>query len=186
MALTREVVLEKADEYAAKEPLYTVEAENIETLPQAYRTGEYGWRDAMWVVRWYYRRYLGTYPDDQRRAGEAAFGDNGFDEVQAAISKAAGADDLDSKLKALTSLDGVTVPVASAFLMFLDPERYIVIGDREWAILVEAGELDTPAPKEFTVDDYATYLEACRCRCKTVDCSMWTLYRAIWRLGTQD
>jgi len=186
MALTTEIVLEKAEEYADEEPLYIVESENLATLPEAYRTGEYGWRDAMWVVRWYYRRYLGGYPDAQRREGEAAFGDNDFDEIQAAIAEAASADGLDVKLEALTSLDGVTIPVASAFLMFLDPERYIVIGDREWSVLAEAGDLDDEIPAEFTVEDYATYLEACRGRCADLDLSMWTLYRAIWRLGLRN
>ena len=186
MALTREVVLEKAEEYAETEPLYAVESENIDTLPQAYRSGNYGWRDAVWVVRWYYRRYLGEYPDDQRRAGEAAFGDNEFDEVRTAIAEAASADDLDTKLETLTSLRGVAIPIASAFLMFLDPEEYVVIGDREWRVLAEDGTLDPDVPESFTTEDYTTYLEACREQCETFDCTMWTLYRAIWRLGADN
>jgi hypothetical protein len=184
MALTREVVLDKAQEYAESEPLYAVESENIETLPQAYRSGNFGWRDAVWVVRWYYRRYLGDYPDDQRRVGEAAFGDNEFDEVRSAITEAASADDVDTKFEALTSLEAVTIPIASAFLMFLDPDDYIVIGDREWRVLADAGDLDPDVPEPFTAEDYTTYLGACRHRCEAFDCSMWTLYRAIWRLGT--
>lgn len=186
MALTREVVLEKAEEYAETEPLFAVESENIETLPQAYRSGNYGWRDAVWVVRWYYRRYLGEYPDDQRRAGEAAFDDNGFDEVRTAIAEAVDADDIDTKFDALTSLEAVTIPIASAFLMFLDPDEYIVIGDREWRVLAEAGDLDPDVPETFTAEDYRTYLGICRRLCDAFDCSMWTLYRAIWRLRSDN
>ncbi len=183
MDLTRELVDEKAAEYAEEEPLYAVEAESIETLGDAYRSGEYGWRDAMWVVRWYYRRYLGEYPDRSRRSGEEAFGENDFEAVRNAISGAVNGPDLEGRLDSLTTLAGVDVPIASAFLMFIDPETYIVIGNRECAVLADAGHLADPGPREFTTDEYRRYLEICRDLCDREGYGLWTLYRAIWRLG---
>lgn len=183
MELSRDLVEKKAAEYEDEEPLYAVEAESIETLGDAYRTGEYGWRDAMWVVRWYYRRYLGDYPDRNRRSAEKAFGENDFDSVREAIAGAASAGKVTAKLESLTALEGVDVPVASAFLMFLDPEAFIVIGDREWAVLADADHLSAPIPDTFTTDDYRRYLEVCRTLCGREGYGMWALYRAIWRLG---
>jgi hypothetical protein len=91
--LTRSTVEAKAEEYREREPLYPVEAEQVETLPAAFAAGEFGWRDAAWVVRWYYRRYLGAYPDADRRAAEEAFGENDFETVKRVLVDAAGATD---------------------------------------------------------------------------------------------
>ena len=45
------------------------------------------------------------------------------------------------KLEALTTLDGVSVPMASAILMLLDPRRYGVIDIRVWQLLYALGEV---------------------------------------------
>jgi hypothetical protein len=186
MELTGSLVASKAEEYAEEEPLYAVEAEQIDGLPDALAAGEFGWRDAEWVVQWYYRRSLGAFPNDRRRAREDAYGANGYEAVRAAIRAASVAGPAVEQLEALTALAGVDVPVASAFLMFLDPERNIVVGDREWAVLQRAGELDEPVPEPITTADYEAYLGVCRALGDRFDCSMWTLYRALWRLWKDE
>lgn len=182
LTLTRPLVEAKAEAYAAREGLFAVEDEQLETLPAALAAGDYGWRDVEWVVRWTYRRYLGAYPDDRRRAVESAFGENDFEAVRAALATARSAAGPDEALAALTGLSGVDVPVASALLMFLDPAAYLVVGEREWTVLHEAGELDDPAPDPVTAADYARYLESCRAVADRLDCSLWALSRALWRL----
>lgn len=182
MELTPDLVSRKAEEYEDEEPLYAVEAEHIETLPDAFGSGDYGWRDAMWVVQWHYRRYLGEYPDSRRRSAEKSFESNDFDAVHEAIATAVATDNLGDRIGVLTDLEGVDVPVASAFLMFIDPEQFIVIGDREWRVLADAGRVPPEVPERFSTDDYRTYLRACRSRCEAGGYSMWSLYRAIWRL----
>ena len=185
MELTAERVEREAARYAEREPLYAVEAEEIEGLGPALASGEFGWRDAEWVVQWYYRRRLGAFPDRERREREAAYGENGFEAVRDALGAAAEADDARTALASLTELSGVDVGVASGFLMFLDPEAYIVVSDREWAALCAAGELDEPAPDDIGPRDYETYLARCRALGDAFGCSMWTLYRALWRLGDE-
>lgn len=182
MALTRDLVEAKAEEYAAEEPLYAVEVEQIETLSDAVVAGDYGWRDAEWVVQWYYRRYLGAFPDRRRRGLEAAYAENDFEAVRDALEAARSADEPLEAVAPLTGLSGVGVSVASAFLMFLDPESYIVVGEREWSALLDAGETDDPFPEPVAVSDYVGYLETCRAIGERVDCSMWRLYMALWRL----
>jgi hypothetical protein len=183
MELTQSAVERAATAYAEEEPLYAVEAEQIEGLGDALASGEFGWRDAEWVVQWYYRRRLGSFPNDQRRAREDAFGENDYEAVRDALAAAAGADDALGALDRLTELSGVDVGVGSAFLLYLDPEAYIVVSDREWRALAVAGELEGPVPEPITRGDYGTYLEVCRSLGERFDCSMWTLYRALWRLG---
>jgi hypothetical protein len=183
MEFTRPVVEAKAGEYRDEEPLYAVEQQHVEILPGMLGEGDFGWRDVEWVVRWHYRRYLGEYPDAERRATEERFGENGYEAIQGALEDVVDTDDdVASRVDRLTQLAGVDVPVASAFLAFLDPERYLVVGEREWTVLYEAGELSDPYPDPPTVADYESYLATCRSVCERFDCDPWALYRALWRL----
>lgn len=185
MELTRSVVETRAEEYREHEPLYPVERTQVETLPAAFASGEFGWRDAEWVVRWYYRRFLGAYPDAERRAAEDRFGENDFETVRNALTGATATDDVIRRLDLLTDLRGVDVPVASAFLLFADPEAYAVVGEREWTVLRRAGELSDPYPDPPSVAEYEAYLGTCRSLADRFDCGQWTLYRAVWRLWTE-
>jgi hypothetical protein len=49
------------------------------------------------------------------------------------------------KLKLLTSLKGVSVPMASAILMLTNPKRYGVIDIRVWQLLYKMGTVNTNA-----------------------------------------
>jgi len=186
MDLTAELVEEKAAEYEREEPLYVREQEHVETLPDVFPDGDFGWRDTEWVVRWYYRRFLGGYPNADRMAVEDAYDDNDYESVRDALIAADAADDPATAVVELTDLSGVDVGVGSAFLLFTDPERYLSVGEREWGVLHASGTLEDPFPDELTPDDYARYMEACRDICDRLDCSLWTLYRAIWRLGKDE
>lgn len=197
MELTREAVENAATEYESEQPLYAVEEEHVELLPETFASGDYGWRDAEWVVQWYFRRFLGAVPNRERRAVEDAYGENDYEDVHDAITAAveadaaatggetAAADATAEKLDALTELSGVDVAVASGFLFFIDPERYVPVGEREWRVLETAGELTAPYPDPPTVEDYLRYDTACRAVCERLDVDPWTLYRALWRIGTE-
>jgi len=185
MELTPSLVEERAREYRETEMLYDTEREHVEDLPAAFAAGDYGWRDAEWVVQWYFRRYLGAYPDADRRAVESAYGENDFEEVRDTLSAVARAEDDGERVRLLTTLSGVDVRVASAFLQFMFPEWYVVVGDREWAALRAAEELDDPYPDPPDTGAYLTYLEACREVADRCDCDLWTLYTALWRLWNE-
>ena len=196
MDLSESTVRDRAREYAAAEPLYDVERQHVETVPKTFAGDEYGHRDAQWIVRWYFRRYLGEYPDRERREREAAFRDNEFDDVIDALDAAADAvgaatdgsenetrdsADVDAALDALTALDGVDIAVASAFCQFLAPLRFVAIDPRTWAVLAAAGELDAPYPDPPSSADYRRFDDACRAVTDRTGADAWTLYRALWR-----
>ncbi len=184
MELTAERIAEKRGEYPAAQPLSTVEEEHREMLPETFASGDYGWRDAEWVVQWYYRRFLGAYPDSERRRVEETYGTNSFEDVRAAIAGAVGAEAMADKLESLTALEGIDVPVGSAFLQFIAPDRYIVVSGREWEVLRRTGEIGDDYPDPPTVPDYERYLETTRTLASRRDCDLWGLYRALWVLGT--
>jgi hypothetical protein len=186
MELTAAVLDEKIREYPNVQPLATVEEEHIELLPGTFASGDYGWRDAEWVVQWYYRRSLGAYPDSERRAVEDAYGENSFEDVRTAIAAAVDAGAVAGKLDRLTALEGVDVPVGSAVLQFVDPDSYIVVGDREWSVLREADAIEDAYPDPPTIPEYERYLATCRTIADRCDRDLWGLYRALWVLGAES
>ncbi|MDZ5813163.1 hypothetical protein U4E84_17680 [Halorubrum sp. AD140] len=195
MDLSESTIRDRARAYADEEPLYDVERQHVETVPKTFAGDEYGRRDAQWIVRWYFRRHLGEYPDRERREREAAFRDNEFDDVIEVIDAAvdavgAGTDgsdpaddspDVDAALDALTALDGVDVAVASGFLQFLAPSRFVAIDRRTGGVLAAAGELDGDYPDPPSAADYRRFDEACRAVTDRTGVDAWTLYRALWR-----
>jgi len=183
MNLTADVVAEHTRTYPEVQPFSMVEDEHRELLPKMFEGGDYGWRDAEWVVQWYGRRFLGGFPNRDRRALEDAYDDNDYDDVHDAISAAVDADSAAGMLSHLTELAGVDVPIGSAFCQFIDPERYVVIDEHQWTGLHEAGELKSEYPDPPTVADYERYLDVYRSVAERCDCSMWDLYRALWVLG---
>lgn len=186
VTISRSLVEEYAEAYRESEPLYTVEQENVDLLPAAFERGEFGRRDAEWVVRWYYRRYLGDFPDVERRRIEEEFERNDYEAISEAISGAVEAETVEEAIDHLTALQGVGIPVASAFLMFIDPEQFVVVGEREWSVLRAHDELADPYPDPPMVTEYETYLEACREVADRVACDLWTLYQALWRLWKEQ
>ena len=185
MELTRSLVETKAAQYRDSQPLSTVETEHIEILPGMLTEGDFGWRDVEWVVQWYFRRYLGAYPNRKRRAVEDAFGENTYEEVMQTLSSVSEMTDPRAKLEALQTLDGVDVRVGSAFLFFMFPETYVPVGDREWEALSVAGHLSEPYPDSLSVEEYLTYYDACVELMDAFEVDPWTLYRALWQLGSE-
>jgi len=186
MNLTADVVADRSRAYPEVQPFSMVEDEHRELLPRMFADGDYGWRDPEWVVQWYGRRFLDGFPNRDRRALEDAYGDNDYEDVHDAISAAVDADTAAGMLSHLTELDGVDVPIGSAFCQFIDPERYIVVDERQWRVLREAGELDADYPEPPTVAEYGQYLDAYRAVTERCECSVWELYRALWVLGQDE
>ena len=183
MDLTPATVTAAREAYPDRQALAAVEGDHVGLLPKAFAEGDFGWRDAEWVVQWYYRRFLGAFPDEERREMEDAYGENGYEAVRAAIAGAVEADGAAAKLDHLTALSGVGVEVGSAFLQFIEPEAYVVCSHREWSVLHAAGELDDEYPDPPDVSEYERYLAVCEALADKSDCDLVGVYRALWVLG---
>jgi hypothetical protein len=186
MELTADTIEELVAEYPEYQPFSTVEDEHVDLLPETFASGDYGWRDAEWVVQWYGRRFLSGMPNADRRELEAAYDENEYEAVHDAIGAAVEAEDADGMLSSLTELAGVDVAIGSAFCQFIDPDRYVVIDSRQWGVLRDLGELDGDYPDPPSVDDYETYLSAHRALAERCECSLWELYRALWVTVERD
>ncbi|MFC6988887.1 hypothetical protein ACFQJD_09495 [Haloplanus sp. GCM10025708] len=183
MELTAALVAEKADEYERREPFYEVERERLATLPAAFDEGPMVWRDVEWVVRWYFRRNRRSRPDRRERV-EAAFRDNDFDDLAAALDAVHDADTDRERLTRLEALAGVDVPVASAILQYAFPDRYVAVDARLWSVLRDADELDDSYPDPPSKADYERFVTICRTVADRLGVGLQTLYRALWRLGS--
>ncbi|PIO08587.1 hypothetical protein COU59_01240 [Candidatus Pacearchaeota archaeon CG10_big_fil_rev_8_21_14_0_10_34_12] len=65
----------------------------------------------------------------------------------------------EEKLQLLTSLKGVSIPVASALLTIINPKEYGIIDIRVWQLLNLYDEVKTkPSGMGFNINDYLLYL----------------------------
>jgi len=193
---------EHVETYRETAPFYPVEAESVETLPDAFRAGDYGRRDVEWVVRWYFRRRVDAIDHEERRAVEEAVEDADPSELRGAMWDAIDALDEASPeeggdgdprapahhraLDALADLPGVDLAVASALLWFLDPDRFLVVGDREWRVVAALTDLDPAYPEPMTPAAYDRYLDAVRTLADRLDVDHWRLYMVIQRVYAEE
>jgi hypothetical protein len=78
---------------------------------------------------------------------------------------------------------GVAVPMASALLMLLDPERYGVIDIRAWQLLYETGTVQTNARgMGFTIENWLQYLTILRRLARKFRVSARDIGRALFNL----
>lgn len=86
------------------------------------------------------------------------------------------------RITRLTSLRGVSVPVASAILTLIDPRRYGVLDIRVWQLLFALRTVGTrPGGRGFTIDDWLGYLGELRRHARALGVPAraieWTLFR---------
>ena len=67
------------------------------------------------------------------------------------------------KLHVLTALSGISIPTASAILMFLDPNKYGVLDTRVWQLLYDFKKVkDKPDGYNFNLKHWQLYLDVLR------------------------
>jgi hypothetical protein len=101
--------------------------------------------------------------------------------VRAATREALAARDERRRLDALTRLDGVSVPMASAVLTLLRPRRYGVIDIRVWQVLHALGRVEGRADgRGFAFAHWSAFLEALRGVSKRLRVSVRAVERALF------
>ena len=88
---------------------------------------------------------------------------NSAERVREASRRALACRNERGRMEHLMTLDGVSVPVASAILTLLDPRRYGVLDIRAWQMLYAMRGVDAnPAGRGFSVGQWIHYLAALR------------------------
>jgi len=96
-------------------------------------------------------------------------------EIADALRLALSADSERSAVAVLKGLNGVNVPVASAILTAINPQKYTIIDFRA----VES--LGVRDGSTYSIDFYLGYLRKCRELAKRCNTSLRTLDRALWQ-----
>ncbi|MBF0308789.1 MAG: hypothetical protein HQL56_04585 [Magnetococcales bacterium] len=89
------------------------------------------------------------------------------------------------KINILTTLHGVGIPVASAALALVEPERYCVIDFRGWRQLFQGGN-NLEKKKSFNIDDYIKYLDEIRRIAVQLKSIPQEVDLAIWELDLRE
>lgn len=174
MALDRDQILSKAEEYfeqAPDKPRYQEEESNqLERLPIVFEEGTWDWDDLVWIIRWKSARVI------------RKFERNDPEEVDKVIAEVVDSSSTEQKLDLLTNIIGVRVKVGSAFLLFMNPEQYTVIDSRAGGFLSQEGYIP-PLSDSPSIEEYINYLDVCRGLADDYNVDLRNLDRAIWVLG---
>ena len=85
------------------------------------------------------------------------------------------------RLEALTTLDGVSVPMASAILMLLDPRRYGVLDIRVWQLLYAMGAVTKkPSGVGFDFNNWYQFLTIIRYFAKKLQVGARDIERSLF------
>ncbi len=94
------------------------------------------------------------------------------------------------RIELLTSLRGVSVPVASAILTLIEPDRYGVLDIRVWQLLFTLAVVGwKPRGRGFSVRDWLHYVSVLRHHARRLGVPVraveWTLFRCHrkWQTG---
>jgi hypothetical protein len=151
--------------------------ELIRDLRDVRRRGHLTKREFLAICRWKspraIRHYMKNSPARIRRQSAAAL---------AARSERA-------RFEALTALDGVGAPMASAILTLTNPHRYGVLDIRVWQLLFDLGSVRTkPGGVGFTFGHWLDYLTELRHHAKelgvsvrVVEYSLFLYHRRVQR-----
>ena len=86
-----------------------------------------------------------------------------------------------TKMELLTSLNGVSVPMASSILMLLNPKRYGVIDIRVWELLYKIGTMKSnPKGTNFKFNEWYRYLVIIRHFAKKIDVTVRDIERTLF------
>ena len=98
---------------------------------------------------------------------------NSPDRIRRQSAMALATRDERARLEALTALNGVAAPTASAILTLTNPRRYGVIDIRVWQLLFDLGSVRTkPGGTGFTFDEWRDYLAVLRLHAKQLGVSV--------------
>lgn len=144
--------------------LGNVAEENAMAAGRAIAAGEYTLGNLKTIVCW----------KSERRAG--LLDDNSSESIAEALRVASDTHTGEaSAVAALVRLDGVGVPVASAVLTAINPERYTII---DFRALISLGSNKKPP---YSIDFYLAYLARCRELARELNISLRTLDHALWQ-----
>ena len=173
MSLNQDLILDNAQKYTEIVPddQYREEQKQLNNLPVIFKNRMWTWDDLEWIVRWKTPRSIGYFERNDR------------DTVDEVIHNVLETSSLQQKVGILIELSGIQVKMASAFLLFMDPEEYTVMDWRAADVLHDEGYLQSSVSDDPSADEYEKYVQTCRSVADQFEVDLRTLDRALWVIG---
>jgi hypothetical protein len=112
---------------------------------------------------------------------------NGAETIKKVTKAAFGTRSEQKKLQLLTSLYGVSVPMASSILMLTNPERYGVIDIRVWQLLFNIGSVNkNPKGVHFDFKQWYRYLMIIRYFARMYKVGARDIERTLFRVHEKN
>lgn len=106
---------------------------------------------------------------------------NSQEKILSISKKVMGTKSEKQRIELLTSLDGVSIPTASAILTLIDPENYGVIDIRAWQILYLYGSVRVrPKGRNFNFNNWHSYLKHLRFHARRFQVPVRDIERTIF------
>lgn len=170
LTIDSETIRENAEKYRL-ENATDEEEKKLAALPLRFQEGTVDWEDYLWIVTWKSGGRTRPYFEQNDPKYVAHIIEIILRDIPPSW-----------KIRHLTTLNGVKEPTASAFLTFIDPERYTVMDYRSWSVLYACGILREPPTSAYDAPDYSEYLRACCRTADKYDVDLRTLDRALFTM----
>ena len=85
----------------------------------------------------------------------------------------------EEKIKILTSIKGIGLPIASAILTVCYPNKFTILDYRVWDILFKDKKVKSKNPPK-TISEYLDYVDICKNYAKKLKLSLRDFDRAMW------
>lgn len=173
MDLARALIRESVEYYHEQ---YPEEELMLSEYSERFDKGTWDYSDIVDIIEWKNEERFKEY--NPRQFTE--YNSEGL--VQETINEVLEQSSVAKQLELLTDLDYVSVPTASAILVFMDPLEYSVIDWKAWGALAKLGYVEGDLSQN-SIEQYLFYLGICRAMSRFYDVSLRDLDRALWMLG---
>lgn len=175
--ISPELIQMKSEEYKEN---YPEEEKILSEMPAKFEQGTWDKEDIDWiVVEWKLERFPDSF---------STFPQNDIDDIRPAVDKCLKSNTIRGKIEAFTNdtnISGVGVSVATAILVFMEPDRFTLIDKFAWKALRSFGYLNEPYASP-NIDQYLIYLGTCRTLAYEYDVDLRDLDRALWMTGREQ
>jgi len=166
------------DDFLRSVRIFRIRNENVETkyllkkIKKAKNRGYLKKSELQKICRWKSRRVINLINKNTER------------KIKKITQKAFKEKNEKKKMELLIALSGVHIPMASAILMFYNPNRYGVIDVRVWTFLHRLKAVNTnPDGKGFTMKEWLEYLYILRKYAKLFKVRARDIERTLWDYG---
>ncbi|WP_147439948.1 hypothetical protein [Haloarcula sp. Atlit-7R] len=148
-------------------------------FPEKFPEGRYGINDLFQILLWAEELERGY--QDSAIEDLFFFSQNDLHSVKSTVDRAINQSDLEKQIETLIELDGISVPLASSILHFIQPDRHVICDSTVLKGLIDVRLMDADRlPGRPTPETYLQVRQICKDLSETAGISFIDIDRALW------